>query len=332
MLPRPLIASLRVLGLLAGFFVIGETLMRVERFGAAAFSPREMGTIKRVLMSEFAIEPPRRDVRLVGSWGLMPNTRGWNKGEPFEVNNLGLRGEDTTRHKPEGVRRIAAVGGSLSMAAGVPLAETWTETLERRLNASAWAPGTWEVLNLGVPNTRRCLNRHLERALYFEPDLILWQLGWVGTKEQFAKNFELAEAFAREKRVPVLAFALNEDVHEAGAHEYFELMPELQVTYGREHWIYPSDDHPDGVVHGRYAEAVLERLLERRARIDAWIAEDRAPAPSRFVPPELVPWEDPDRGFWHSYLAERAQGSLEATGERVRRFARRVRRFVSPQG
>ena len=327
-LPRSIVGPLRILGLLAAFFVVGETLMRVQRFGAAAFSPSEMNTVKRVLMSEFAIEPPHRDVRTIGSWGLMPNVVGRNKGERFEVNNLGLRGEDAPRAKPEGERRIAVVGGSLTMAAGVPLAQTWTETLERLLNDSGWGDGRWQVLNLGVPNTRRCLWRHLERALWLQPDLILWQVGWVGGDAEFAENFELAAGFAAEKHVPVLAFALNEDEHpkgEAARNDWFELMEPLSVLYGREHWIYPSDDHPDGVIHGRYAERVLERLEARRERLDAWIAEEREPTPSRFRRPKLVPWKDPDRGFWHFHLAERAEASLGATWQRVRAFARTVR-------
>jgi hypothetical protein len=322
-------ATLRTLGIVAGFFVIAESAMRVQRFALAGLDPWEMSTVKRVLMSEFGLEPPVRSQASVGSWGLMPNMVGWNKGERFEVNNLGLRGEDTTRERPDDVLRVAAIGGSLTMAAGVPLAETWTEALEARLNEelSSPLPGarrTWEVLNLGVPNTRRCLQRHLDRALYFEPDLILVQIGWVGSRQEFKKNFTLAARFARQHSIQVLAFALNDDEHVAPSNRFFTLLEPLDVSYGPEHYIYPSDDHPDGSIHEQYAERLLERIAERRQRLLRTVATIEPDHTTTYQPLRPKPWGDPDRGFWHCYVWERLTTSFAVTRARVLTLGRRV--------
>ncbi|MFT7462982.1 MAG: hypothetical protein ACI9EF_001324 [Pseudohongiellaceae bacterium] len=349
---RFLRAILGSLTLVLAFFLLGEALLRVQAFGLAGLEYSEMSSIKRVLMSEFAIEPEVRSQKTVGSWGLLPNTKGTNKGVAFEVNNLGLRGKDATLTKQPGTFRIVVLGGSLSMGAGVPLEQTWPHVLAGALNADAAAdralpppvlrekllsqlpegpfprllqdlPSQYEVFNLSVPNTRRCLENQLQRAFSFRPDLILWQIGSVGPELEFLRNYRLARWQSQEHRVPIRAFALDVDLFlptADKAHQFFELLPPLGVEYGSEHYIYPSDSHPDGTIHGLYAQQVRDLLRERLPGIRLLINRSQQRYHTSFKTPQLIPWRAPDKGFWEIYTERRLVGSIAASKAELRKM------------
>jgi hypothetical protein len=317
-------SSLRVLGLLLVFACIAEQGLRIQKFGMAGFSRWEMSTITHVLMSDFAIEPPQRDQDTMGKWGLMPNTRGHSMGVPFEVNNFGLRGSDTTRAKPEGALRIAVVGGSLTMAAGVPLAKTWPEVLELKLNAAELVESEWEVLNLGVPNTRRCLAAQLERALYFEPDFILWQIGHLRSVRGMNHNLKTVAKFAESHSVQVFAFALDNKQLHSPSNPFYELLPPLDVEYGPENFVYPSDSHADAMIHGIYGKRVFARLQKRHKNMLAVLEKVKPIHNSTFKPLDPNPWINPERGFSYSYLWERLRRSFTATSLRASTMDKRL--------
>jgi lysophospholipase L1-like esterase len=99
------------------------------------------------------------------------------------INALGLRGPETSKAKPAGVRRIAVLGDSFTFGYGVNDDETWPAALQRALDRApdggpAPRAPRYEVLNCGVPayDTEQEVRLLGGRILDFEPDLVLF--GW----------------------------------------------------------------------------------------------------------------------------------------------------------
>jgi hypothetical protein len=108
--------------------------------------------------------------------GLTPSTRVTFHGATLTVNRWGMRDRDRTLAKPDGVYRIAIVGPSIVMGAGVGDDETIPALLEERLNRELGAGSTrFEVLNFGASN--RALTQDVrvvdEQVLRFEPDIVI---------------------------------------------------------------------------------------------------------------------------------------------------------------
>ena len=96
--------------------------------------------------------------------------------QPLTTNRWGMRDRDYLLAKPEGTYRIALLGPSHVMGAGVADGETFADFLEERLNRSA-APETnirYEVLNFGVAgySLLQQLAMLEERAVMFQPDAV----------------------------------------------------------------------------------------------------------------------------------------------------------------
>ena len=100
-------------------------------------------------------------------------------GEPrsLRLNSLGLRGEEPAVPKPDGLRRVLALGDETVLAAGTPADETFVGRLAPRLGAAAARvePGAVaEVVNAGVPGDCPLLSvLRLRRLGALQPDLIL---------------------------------------------------------------------------------------------------------------------------------------------------------------
>src|ERR1700730_18572088 len=110
------------------------------------------------------------------AWSFRPNSRQDSYiGVPVTINNLGLRGSDTTIAKPPGVFRIIGVGDSITFGYGVRVEDTFLRVLERDLNASAPAGMRYEVINAGNPATGLEYYTHFieDVAPSMRPDLIL---------------------------------------------------------------------------------------------------------------------------------------------------------------
>lgn len=69
-------------------------------------------------------------------------------GHPIDMNAQGFRGEPVAIPKPDGVRRILALGDSVTHGTGIATDETWAAHLESHLDAPD-APV--EVINTGLP-------------------------------------------------------------------------------------------------------------------------------------------------------------------------------------
>ncbi len=132
------------------------------------------------------------DARHVGKWGLMadlPPEALRYRPHPYLAyvlnpdfarggtshNALGFRGPELAEAKPEGVVRVAILGGSTTYDTGVPDdADTFPAQLERLLN-EAGGGARVQVVNAGVPgytSWESLANLQL-RVLPLEPDLVI---------------------------------------------------------------------------------------------------------------------------------------------------------------
>jgi len=115
---------------------------------------------------------------------LVPDSRAEFRQRDFtyvqRVNNLGLRGEDTTTEKPAGTYRIVMLGDSFTMGKGVKDDETFSvllqQSLRQRLSQCHGKPV--EVLNAGVDSYAPVLSFiQLKRDLtVLQPDMVILNL------------------------------------------------------------------------------------------------------------------------------------------------------------
>ncbi|HEC24064.1 MAG TPA: hypothetical protein ENI95_14210 [Chloroflexi bacterium] len=95
------------------------------------------------------------------------------------INSLGLRDDEHTYQKPEGVFRILILGDSLMAALQVPMEDSLPALLEERLNTdprTALSGYRFEVIN-GAVNGYSTLDEYLflrEEGYRYEPDLVLY--------------------------------------------------------------------------------------------------------------------------------------------------------------
>lgn len=126
---------------------------------------------------------------------LRPNARTTYSTVEFStdlaINAQGVRDDEPIGPKAAGERRVLVLGDSMVLAVQVPLAQTFVERLEARLNASATAGGAtrWRVINGGVQGYGP-VNEWLffdRVAAAFEPDLVV-QFVFVGNDAIEALN------------------------------------------------------------------------------------------------------------------------------------------------
>lgn len=92
---------------------------------------------------------------------------------PVQINSKGLRDAEYDYARKPGVKRILALGDSITFGWGVKIEDTYAKVLERALNGG---PGTarYEVLNCGVGNytASRVLGLYDYDLHKYEPDVI----------------------------------------------------------------------------------------------------------------------------------------------------------------
>jgi D-alanyl-lipoteichoic acid acyltransferase DltB (MBOAT superfamily) len=109
---------------------------------------------------------------------LLPSVQFNFKGAVMTTNQWGMRDQDYSRAKPAGVKRIAILGASYVMGAGVADDETFESVLERRLNENAANGERYEVLNFGVSaySLLHQVAQLEEMVVGFEPDVVVLSL------------------------------------------------------------------------------------------------------------------------------------------------------------
>lgn len=320
---RLAVPTVKVLCIVLVMLLVGEALQRLKSFGATGLTYHEMRGMTNLQQSAFAVDPPEESMKLLAGWGMLPGTAGVRKGASFQVNNLGFRGPDAVLKKEAGTFRIVVVGGSMSLGSGVELQETWPAVLEGLMEESlANAPAAsqiarrvrrFEVFNLAMPQTVHGFPRALQRALYFRPDLVLWQVSAQGSQEKQSKNLLHANTLAGERSLPILSFMISDDQVPGGVssslaksgNRYFTHLGALGVEYGQSQFLFPEDPHPKPATHVRIAEAVWEQLTPRLKPMLVAVTRKRPDCRTSWEPPEPIPSRNRRDGFWRSYLVKR---------------------------
>jgi hypothetical protein len=154
----------------AGLFLLLELSARVSLFGLAGLSPAQINSLRGLPQSGFT--QPSPEPRL--GFELRPNLAGTFKLAPFRTNAQGQRDRDYPLRKPERTFRVAVVGSSFALPAGVAIEDAFHSLLEERC-ARELAPGGCEFINfaVGMYNPEQVLAMLELRALAYQPDLVL---------------------------------------------------------------------------------------------------------------------------------------------------------------
>ena len=159
-----------------GCFLAAEVVTRIALFGPdtlvhpTRYSPRSNTLTDLVIANA---DP-------VLTYRLNPGVDSYFKGKPFSVNGNGFRGNALATAKPPGVFRIASLGASITMGAGVADAEVYSAQLAQLLEAQS--PGRFEVINAAVGgySASQIFAMYDQDVAKYQPDLILFPVFYSG--------------------------------------------------------------------------------------------------------------------------------------------------------
>ena len=160
-------------GLLLGL-VLAELSMRVVQYGPDSLLPSVMSSIHPIGTSGMLRASTSLDI----GYELRPNLDRLYKKVAFRTNSAGLRDREYAVEKPPNTFRVAVIGDSFTMPAGVVIEDAFHSRVETSLNSAAGeGPDStrYEFLNFGVGGYQlpQYLATLRERALEYDPDLIL---------------------------------------------------------------------------------------------------------------------------------------------------------------
>ncbi|MDC1037845.1 SGNH/GDSL hydrolase family protein [Candidatus Marinimicrobia bacterium] len=106
------------------------------------------------------------------SWKLTPNINKYFKTKMFTTNSLGLRNPEIQLNKQIGITRIAVLGRSVTMGAGVNDDEVYTRVLQKKLDE--WKPDAYEIINCAVGgyNIKQMAEYYESYVSLLKPDLV----------------------------------------------------------------------------------------------------------------------------------------------------------------
>jgi len=154
-----------------GLFLLLEVSARVYLFGFAGLVPAQVNSIRGLTQTGYTRRAP---VDSGLAFELQPNLDGHFKFAPFRTNSQGLRDREYELEKPENTFRVAVLGASFALPAGVAIEHAFHSLLEERLSEE-FAPTRYEFINfaVGMYNPGQILAMLEQRALAYNPDLIL---------------------------------------------------------------------------------------------------------------------------------------------------------------
>ncbi|GEM_PF-1114993 len=105
---------------------------------------------------------------------IKPNLNSYHKMVHFKTNSQGLVDKEYSVQKPPNVFRVAVLGASATMPAGVANEDAFHSLLEQRLNSES-SQGSYEFINFAVPGytLKQCLASLKYKVLSYDPDLVL---------------------------------------------------------------------------------------------------------------------------------------------------------------
>jgi lysophospholipase L1-like esterase len=150
-------------------FLVVEQAYRCFLFGSAAFSMAKMNSLRPLGVSGLTQISPDGEML----YELRPDIATTFKLVPFHTNSRGLRDREYSVAKPANTFRIAVIGDSFVMGAGVRVEDTWHSILERELSESEGR--SVEFINFGVGGygLRQYLAVMRSKASTYHPDLFI---------------------------------------------------------------------------------------------------------------------------------------------------------------
>lgn len=148
------------------------------------------------------VKDPRLGKRYVAGYDGIVYVPEAHRDVHLRFNRDGFRGPDRAEGLPPGVRRVAVIGDSMTVAVAVDEDDTFVARLEHSLNAHARPSGTWEALNFGVSSasTGQELVVYKEVAARYRPRVVICAF-YVGN--------DFADNSIRLTRAPRLYFDLD---------------------------------------------------------------------------------------------------------------------------
>jgi hypothetical protein len=179
-------------------FLLLEQGARIYLFGLDSFNFHKMNSFHPMGVSGLIQASPYAEM----IYELKPNLDTYFKMARFGTNAHGLRDREYAVKKPDDTFRVAVVGDSCVMAAGVEIEEAFHSVLEERCNAESQGL-SYEFINFGVGgyDPHQYLAVVERKVLEWDPDLVLFCL--TGTVENFySKRFRERTYTVKEKTYP----------------------------------------------------------------------------------------------------------------------------------
>lgn len=126
-------------------FILLEVSYRYVIFGRESLNYEKMKSVTPLGLS--GLIEPSRDREIV--YELKPNLDTYFKMARFKTNSRGLRDKEYPMIKPKNTIRVAVVGDSLTMSAGVKIEDAYHSILEEEFNANCLGKN-YEFINFGV--------------------------------------------------------------------------------------------------------------------------------------------------------------------------------------
>jgi hypothetical protein len=177
-------ATLLFLGSLLLVLLALEATVRWRLYGPLGLDPRRVPLVMSVTLADFVHVVPER--RLL--YENIPNLETYSGIQRFRTNSRGLRDREYPLEKPVDTIRVAVIGSSFSLPAGVQIEEAYHSILEERLTAE-FSPTTYEFLNfaVGLHGPSQFVAMLQLRALRFDPDLVIVSVTDMSVRGMFQK-------------------------------------------------------------------------------------------------------------------------------------------------
>ena len=113
----------------------------------------------------------------------------------LKTNSAGFADKEYSVEKPEGVRRIAVMGDSITRGQGAPFGGTYEALLENKLNESHRSPSIrgYEILNFAVGSytITQQLGMAVERAAGYDPDVYVFGISPLSVYRSWGQHIAL---------------------------------------------------------------------------------------------------------------------------------------------
>jgi hypothetical protein len=164
-------ALLKPLIVAVGVFLLLEMSTRVYLFGLAGLVPAKINSVHELPQTGFT----ERSTQAGLPFELKSELDDYFKLVPFVTNSRGLRDREYAFQKGQNVFRVAVVGSSFALPAGVAIEDAFHSLLEEQFSAE-FAPLRYEFINfcVGMYGPEEVITTLQTRALGYDPDLVIF--------------------------------------------------------------------------------------------------------------------------------------------------------------